>query len=58
MSEHSWRRTFTATDIAIILGVHHKTVLHWRKIGVLKGYSREHLREFLRTYTNWRGRLP
>lgn len=58
MSDKPWRRTFTAADIAVILGVHHKTVLHWHHTGALKGYTREHLRDFLRTYTSWRGRLP
>jgi hypothetical protein len=58
MSDGPWRRTFTAADIAAILGVHPKTVLAWHRRRALAGYTREDLRDFLRTYTDWTGRLP
>lgn len=53
-----WESKFTAVTIATILGVSVVTVHRWHREKRLRSYSPEALRNFLRTYTNWRSRLP
>ena len=48
---------FQANDLAAILGVNRNTVYRWMAAGILVP-TPQGLRDFLRTYTNWRGRLP
>jgi len=50
-------RQFQANDLAIILGVNRNTIYRWLNTGVLDA-TPDALHDFLRTYTNWRGRLP
>lgn len=58
MSQRPWRPTFRATTLATVLGVSAATVRRWRAQGALADYTPEALAVFLRTYTDWRGRLP
>ncbi len=53
-----WESKFTAVTIAKILGVSVVTVHRWHREKKLSAYTPEALRDFLRTYTNWSGRLP
>lgn len=48
---------FQANDLALILGVNRNTVYRWIAANVLVP-TPQGLHDFLRTYTNWRGRLP
>ncbi len=47
---------FQAHDLAIILGVSRNTITRWVKVGMLDP-TPDGLADFLRTYTNWTGRL-
>ena len=53
-----WTRTFHAGTIAVILGVPVRRVRYWKAQGLLADYTPEAVAAFLRTYTDWRGRLP
>lgn len=48
---------FQVNDIARILGVSRNTITRWIQSGILDP-SPDGLAVFLRTYTDWRGRLP
>ena len=48
---------FQTQDLATILGVHRNTVSTWIQQGILEP-TPEGLHDFLRAYTEWRGRLP
>ena len=58
MSQRPWRPTFRATTIAVVFGVSAATVRRWHAQGLLAAYTPEAVAAFLRTYTDWRGRLP
>lgn len=53
-------RALTAEAVATILGVHRVTVLRWRKEGLFGPpgpLTPASLADFLRTHTDWRGRI-